>query len=301
MGYFFLSLVLITGAAKGFCGKKTGSSIVTNSDSMLINVFRMTLCTVIGFFIMLAGQDLRSLGADSTVLLVAAMSGFTSAVFVVSWLLSVKSGAYMMVEVFLLIGVTVPLVLCRVFFAEEIGPWQLVGIGILLVAVFIMCTYNTSVKGRMSLGSLLLLLLCGLSNGVSDFSQKLFVKLRPDGSAAAFNFYTYVFAAVVLLVAYFIFRERDKKGEIKPRHPLEVIRPIWYYVIIMAACLFANSFFKTLAAEHLDAVQLYPLNNGGAVILSLLMAAIFFKERINVRCIIGICLSFGALLMINFL
>ena len=67
------------------------------------------------------------------------------------------------------------------------------------------------------------------------------------------------------------------------------------------ACLFANSFFKTLAAEHLDAVQLYPLNNGGAVILSLLMAAIFFKERINARCIIGICLSFGALLMINFL
>ena len=164
-----------------------------------------------------------------------------------------------------------------------------------------MCTYNTSIKGKMSISSLLLLLLCGLSNGVADFSQKLFVKMQPNGSVAAFNFYSYVFAAMSMAIAYFVFRAGDMKGEIKPRPPLEVIKPIWYYVLIMAVCLFVNSFFKTRAAKYLSAVQLYPLNNGGAVMLSLFMAAVFFKERINIRCIIGICLSFGALLMINFL
>lgn len=301
MGYFFLSLVLLSGAAKGFCGKKMGSSIVTSSDSMLINVFRMVLCIFIGFFLMLAQSEITHLGADVPMLLVCALSGVTSSAFVVSWLLSVKRGAYMMVEVFLLIGVLVPLVLCRIFFGEEIGPWQIVGMVILLAAVFIMCTYNTSIKGKMTIGSLLLLLLCGLSNGVADFSQKLFVKMQPGGSVAAFNFYTYVFAALTLAIAYFVFRANDMKGEIKPRRPVSVIKPVWYYVLIMAVCLFANSFFKTQAAKYLSAVQLYPLNNGGAVMLSLFMAAVFFKERINIRCIVGICLSFGALLMINFL
>jgi multidrug transporter EmrE-like cation transporter len=69
----------------------------------------------------------------------------------------------------------------------------------------------------------------------------------------------------------------------------------------MAVCLFANSYFKTVAAQHLDAIKLYPLNQGGAVILSLLMSSILFKEKINAKCILGIALSFVALLMINLL
>ena len=207
----------------------------------------------------------------------------------------------MMVEVFLLLGVVVPIALCRIFFAEEIGLWQMIGIAVLLVAVYIMTAYNSSVKGRLSIGSFLLLLLCGVSNGIADFSQKLFVKSRPEGSIAAFNFYTYVFAAVVLLVAYIVFRRVDVRSGAEIRKPMSVIKPIWYFVVIMAVCLFANSFFKTQAALYLDAAQLYPLNQGSSVILSLLMSAIVFKEKINAKCIVGICLSFAALLMINLL
>ena len=301
MGYLFLAIALASGITKGYCGKKTSFAIVTKSDSMLMNVLRMIACIAIGFLLILAQNDIGSLNADTFLILVGALSGIASAAFVVSWLLSVRSGAYMMVEVFLLIGIIIPIVLCRIFFDEEIGPLQIVGILVLLVAVFIMCTYNTSIKGKMSVGSFLLLVLCGLSYGISDFSQKLFVKMRPEGSVAAFNFYTYVFAAIVLSIAYLVFRAADNRGEIKPRKPIEVIKPIWLYVLVMAICLFANSFFKTLAAQELDAILLYPLNQGCAVVLSLLMSAIIFKEKINAKCIIGISLSFVALLMINLL
>ena len=301
MGYLFLAIALASGITKGYCGKTTSFAIVTKSDSMLMNVLRMIACIAIGFLLILAQNDIGSLNADTFLILVGALSGIASAAFVVSWLLSVRSGAYMMVEVFLLIGIIIPIVLCRIFFDEEIGPLQIVGILVLLVAVFIMCTYNTSIKGKMSVGSFLLLVLCGLSYGISDFSQKLFVKMRPEGSVAAFNFYTYVFAAIVLSIAYLVFRAADNRGEIKPRKPIEVIKPIWLYVLVMAICLFANSFFKTLAAQELDAILLYPLNQGCAVVLSLLMSAIIFKEKINAKCIIGISLSFVALLMINLL
>ena len=299
MGYIFLSIALAAGITKGYCGKKTSFAIASNSDSMIMNVLRMLLCIIIGFGLILFTESIDALCVDGNLLLIAALSGVASAAFVVSWLLSVKTGAYMMVEVFLLLGVIVPIVLCRVLFAEEIGVWQMVGIALLLVAVFIMCTYNSSIKGKMSLGALMLLILCGVSNGIADFSQKLFVKSCPSVSAAVFNFYTYVFAAAALLVAYLVFRQADKRGRTQPRRPLEVIKPIWIYVLIMAICLFANSFFKTQAANYLDAVQLYPLNQGCAVVLSLLMSAIVFKERINAKCIAGICLSFAALLMIN--
>ena len=108
-------------------------------------------------------------------------------------------------------------------------------------------------------------------------------------------------AAAALAIAYLVFRAADKKAGNTPRSATEVVKPIWYFVLIMAVCLFANSFFKTQAALHLDAVMLYPLNQGCAVVLSLLMSSILFKEKINAKCIIGICLSFVALLMINLL
>ena len=301
MGYLFLSFALAAGITKGYCGKKTSFSIRSNSDSMIMNVLRMVICIAIGFLLMLIQSELSALRADSFMLLSAMLSGVASAAFVVSWLLSVRTGAYMMVEVFLLIGVIVPIALCRIFFSEEIGVWQIAGIAILLIAVYIMTAYNSSVKGKISLGSFALLLLCGLSNGITDFSQKLFVKMRPDGSVAAFNFYTYIFAAIVLAIAYVIFRKADNKIGASPRNPSEIIKPIWHFVLIMAICLFANSYFKTLAAQWLDAVLLYPLNQGCAVVLSLLMSSLIFKEKITAKCIVGICLSFAALLMINLL
>ena len=69
----------------------------------------------------------------------------------------------------------------------------------------------------------------------------------------------------------------------------------------MSLCLYINSYFKTLSAGYISSTQLYPLNQGASVILSLLMSSIFFKEKINGKCILGICLAVIAVLLINFL
>ena len=299
MGYLFLIIALFAGVTKGFCGKKTSFAITTTSDSMVMNVLRMGVCILIGFFFIVFSGELGSLKLESALLFPALLSGVASAAFVVSWLLSVRTGAYMMVEVFLLLGTIVPIVLCRVFFAEAVSVWQIAGIVLLLISVFIMCTYNMDVKGKIKPLAFLLLLLCGLASGIADFSQKLFVKAATDKSVLAFNFYTYVFAALCLLCIYLVFRIAERKRNGEARSPLAVVKPIWIYVLVMAICLFANSFFKTQAAQYLNAASLYPLNQGCAVVLSLLMSAIIFKEKINAKCIVGICISFVALLMIN--
>jgi multidrug transporter EmrE-like cation transporter len=71
------------------------------------------------------------------------------------------------------------------------------------------------------------------------------------------------------------------------------------YIAVMALFLFCNSYFKTLAAGRLSAVQLYPLSQGAAMILSLLMSAIFFKEKIKPLCIVGMAVLFIGLLFLN--
>ena len=206
----------------------------------------------------------------------------------------------MMVDVFLLIGVVLPLIACRFLYGEEIRVVQWIGILILMVAGYIMCTYNASLKGKMSPMAILLLVLCALANGVADLSQKMFVREAPQTEIAVFNFYTYVYASVILLAFCILFRAREGKTQ-QLRSPAKVLRPILGYVIVMAACLFLNVYFKTTAARYLDAAAIYPLTQGGAVILSVLMSTFLFGEKINLKGIIGVALSFVALIFINVL
>jgi len=300
MGYLFVAIALLCGVTKGYCGKKTSGTLRQSSDAMLVNTVRMLTCIFVGLVILVFQNDLSSLAASPKLLAIAALSGISTAVFTVTWLLSVKQGAYMMVDVFLLMGVVLPLLLCRFLYGERIHPVQWLGMALLLIAGYIICTYNTSIKGKMTPKALALLILCALANGCTDFSQKLFVRQVEKGSIATFNLYTYAFAALTLAICWLCFRHHEKKT-VTHQSPKKILLPIVGYIGVMAVCLFLNSYFKTAAGQYLDAAQIYPLSQGGSVILSMTMSALLFKEKINLRCIVGVGISFAALLLINLL
>ena len=304
VGYIFLLIALLCGVTKGYCGKRSSGTITYTSDALIVNTLRMTLCILIGFIMLAFGGKISQLAVSSSVLGIAAISGITTSAFVVSWLLSVRTGAYMMVDVCLMIGIIIPMVLCDILYGEKITVWQWIGIALLVIAGYIMCTYNAKLKGKMKISALLLLAICAVSNGITDFSQKMFVKTAPQVDVAVFSFYTYLFSALTLAACFPIFRAIDKKaakldGAPKIQNPVSVIKPIAIYVAIMAVCLFLNSYFKTAAAHRLDATQIYPISQGGSLMLSMLMSHFFFKEKINLRAIVGIVLCLGALLIIN--
>ncbi len=294
MGYVLLAISLLAGVTKAYCGKRTSGYTKEFKDAALANMLRMIFCVLIGFVLTAFQSGIASFKVNGTVLAIAALSGIASSIFVVSWLLSVKKGAYMMVEVFVMLGMIVPLAGSYIFFAETIKPAQFAGLAVLFAAVLIMCSYNSGVKGKITKSALALLLVSGLSSGFADFSQKLFVEYTDSAPVAVFNFYTYIFSAIVLGCS-FVFL--SVKGNAKDR--TVNIKSIIGYIIIMAVCLFANSYFQTQAAVYLPAAQLYPLAKGISLILSMLMSAIFFKERISAKCILGIILAFSGLLIIN--
>lgn len=298
MGYLFLALALLAGSTKGYCGKKTSGFVREYKDAMFTNFVRMVLCILISFLLLALSGRLSLLAVDLNVVLITLLSGVTTSVFVVAWLLAVRRGAYMMLDVFLMLGVIVPLLLSEFLFDEKIRLNQWAGLLVLLAAVVIMCSYNNQIKEKMSLKSLGLLVLCGIANGLTDFSQKLYVKTVADSSAAVFNFYTYIFSALVLLVFYLGAKVTDKTGS---SSETDVLRRVGGYVAVMSVCLFLNSYFKTMAAGILPSAILYPLSQGASLILSSFMSMLFFKEKLTAKCITGIALSFAGLLIINLL
>ena len=262
MGYLFLLIALLAGATKGYCGKKTSNYTKDFRDAIFANFVRMVLCAIIGFMLVFFTEGAQELIPNKEMLLISALSGVATSVFVVTWLISVKKSAYMMLDIFLMLGILIPLISSSIFFGEDIKITQWLGIIVLFIAVVIMCSYNNSIKTKITPLSLLLLLICGISNGIADFSQKLFTKHVPDGSTATFNLYTYIFAAIVLIITLMLSPKRAHSEE------KTNIKKFIGYIAVMAVFLFVNSYFKTLAAKHLSAVLLYPLNQGCGLILS---------------------------------
>ncbi len=151
---------------------------------------------------------------------------------------------------------------------------------------------------KIRLSDLFLPILAAIFNGMVDFSQKLFVAKTGGGANTQFTLLTYVFSAIVLGAVWLILRRRDKqRGRLTS--PKEILAPIALYVLIMAVCLFLYSYLKTAAAAHLPSATLYPLSQGGTLVLSTLMSALLLKEKLGLRAILGIILAFGALLLTN--
>ena len=235
-----------------------------------------------------------------TTILCALLSGVATSAFIVSWIISIQRGAFVTTDVFLTLGVGLTIALSAAFLGEKVKITQILGFIILIIAAYVICSYNISIKGKMSFGSFMLLLVCGASNGLADFAQKIFVKKVEGESAAAFNFYSYVFSATTLFIIYLVFRAY-KKSEEKSVFSTPQAKKVILHVSLMAVLLFVTSYFKTLAAHELDAAVLYPLNQGATLILSMTLAAVCFKEKITVRSLVGISLTFVALVIINLL
>lgn len=298
MGYSFLALALVFGLIKVYCGKKTSYAANCIRNAIVINTVRTTICFFIGIAIALASGTKTFYFEQPGIVLIAFMSGVCMACFTVSWLLSINNSAYMLVEVFVMGGVFVPLIFCRVFYGEHISALQAIAGGMLVVSVYCMCSCDKKAKKKITLKNYLLLIVCAISSGMSDFSQKVYVKESENINIVLFNVYTYLFAAIILLGVYLIFKLKEKrKNQQAPSYV--IIRPIFHYVLIMAGCLFLNSYFKTLSSQYLDAVLLYPLNQGLAVVFSLIMSVTLFNEKINRKGIAGIIIALLSVILIN--
>ena len=295
MAYIYLLISLLAGATKGYCGKRTSGRITGWHNAISANLLRMGLCILIGFGVVVFGGELSGLVPTGKALAIYALSGISTSVFVVTWLVAVRTSAYVLMNVFLMLGVVVPMSLGSLCYGESIQWNHWAGLAVLLAATLLLCSYNNGIKQKLTGKGFLVLLISGVANGVTSFSQKMLKYEVPGGSAAVFNFYTYVLSAASLALVLLLYRRSaEEKAQPSP------IPGVLGYIVVMAISLFLNSFFLTMANSIPSAI-LYPLERGTAMILSGLMAAFLFKEKMTVKAICGLVLAFVGLLIINML
>ena len=292
MGYLSILISLVAGSSKGFLGKKISGKVHSVRGSVWVNLLRMLFCIVISLILLPMEEKGGSLLPDGAAYAVGSLAGLFLSVFTITWLLAVQKGAYMLISVAQMFGVVVTLLCSFAVFRESVSPLQLLGMGLLVAAVIIMGSYSRSIKGALSPVAVLLVVLCGLSSGLYDFTLKLFTAYSAS-SISALNLLTYAVSAV-LLGGFLLLPKREEK--VKDAFSFKaMVLPI----LFMAIFLFLNSYFKALATEYLTSTQVYPIYQAGGLILGALMSAFFFEEKITPRCVIGLILAFVAILCLR--
>lgn len=296
IGYICLMISVLAGCTKGYFGKRISGLTRGMAASVWVNLIRLCLCVGISFLVGGAGLLQGGSSLDLPAVLTGIFYGLTSAFFLVSWLICARNGTYMLINIFLMLGMLITLILNSLFLpGEEITLIQWGGILLLIIAVLIMYSYNTGQRGKMKPSALLLLFACGISEGLGGFAQKLF-QHHSESDTAFFTLISYGVAAVVLSGALWLPSVRREQVR-----PWPLVKHTFPYVAVMAVCLFLNSYFKTEAAApgRLTGAQLYPVYESVGLILSVCMSHFFFKEKATLRCIAGCVLAFGAVLLLK--
>ena len=316
MVYVFVLLTLISLAIKGFCGKKTSTCVRQTGDAFRFNILRMLLCMLIGALVVFLEGAQSSFAIDRGMLLICLMAGVCNAMFLIGWILAVRKNAMVTVDVALTLGAILPAVLCAVLFHEPISLPKMLGFLLIILAAAILAGYNKSEKGKSGVGGILLVIIASAGEGLVSFTQQLYRQFYTESGSRAgdviypksiYNFYIYVFAALVLilcLVAYDLYRfvkNPTKRWTDELKSGMRILIGPLPYIVVMAVCMFAANYFQTVAAGDygMSSQVLYPLIKGGSLITVNITAMLFFGEKMTRRSLLGSVVALAGIVVMN--
>lgn len=293
MGYLFLTISLFSGATKGYLGKKLSTHTQNTVEMISVNLLRMVFCCMIGFAMIAAECFTGGIVLDAPAVITGILSGLAQSIFVLAWLMSVCNGTFMLTNISLMLGTVVTIALSCITLQESVSLKQVLGIIILIGAVFVMFSYNSQVKSKMTLSAVLILAACGVSNGLSGYFQKLFVHYS-NSSVSMLSLISYTVSAFVFVLSLCIGKSKEKQINIRA-----LFKANFVTILLMSICLFLNTYYITKAAKYLSSTQLYPVYQGGALVLNILISGLLLREKVTIKCIIGVIMAFLAVLLVK--
>ena len=208
---------------------------------------------------------------------------------------ALKSGAMVLSSMAGSAGLLLPCVFGIFMFDEPMSLMQLFGILLLIFSGWLLIGYSKKLKGSFTPRTILLLIGSMLSNGFTMVAQKMFSKYLPDVSVSVFSFLAFGLVGVGMCVGLVPqLTKKEKREEIK-----KLPKALWFYGAGLSTILLIINQLATIAAKVIPSAIMFPINDGGATIITALTGAVVFKEKLTARSVAGLALGIASLIVIN--
>ena len=208
---------------------------------------------------------------------------------------ALKSGAMVLSSMAGSAGLLLPCVFGIFMFDEPMSLMQLFGILLLILSGWLLIGYSKKLKGSFTPRTMLLLIGSMLSNGFTMVAQKMFSKYLPDVSVSVFSFLAFGLVGVGMCVGLVPqLTKKENREEIK-----KLPKALWFYGAGLSTILLIINQLATIAAKVIPSAIMFPINDGGATIITALTGAVVFKEKLTARSVAGLALGIASLIVIN--
>lgn len=316
MGYLYLVISKFCGAAKMAAMKNSGNADDSTGTSVKVNAVRSGIILVVSVIVFVVS---RAATADGV--WIAALSGVSNALNMLSWLVCATAVSLCIVETFVMIGsVVFPLALSPLLYAgETVSAAQWTGAGVVLAAVVLFCVGRDVKFGKKGI---VWIAVCTLSSAGCNVTAKLYAVRAGSEYVAFFNLVTFVivFTFFAVVAAITVLKNRKKTDPVADSEPVEdsgraadsgraeekdpqpreffgLPKRTYFRIAIAAVGMYATNYFMTLAAGAFPSGVLYPLSYGAGFVLTAIMDTVFFKQKLTLpRAVATVLAVAGAVL-----
>ena len=288
MIYYFLLAASIVLAV---CKSSLYNSYAKKSNPTLGATFRFNAISYgAAALIALIGMLLGAEGISMT----TALCAFFYATIVISLqtisITAMRVGAMSTTSICVMYGMIIPSVAGPIFWHEPTGFLQIAGILMMLISLWLIKGKAQDEKSEKTKVWIILAAFAFFFSGMAGVMEKIHQSTAAKDEKMPFVFAACIFMFTFSLIAGAIVRKKEEKREKLSFDPIPLLSGlvIGFY-----------SSVNLILAGKLNSMIYYPIANGGAMLLTVLVSAIVFKERFDRMRIIGMGLGLLGILCLS--
>ncbi len=294
--YLFLGAILLLRVMQSISSKGSSNEMPRNSRGISAYMsVRMGMSAVFALLLLLfSGNALASVSKLPPLgWLIACGTGLTLTVSCICSLLAMHGSSVVLGSVFSMAGLLVPTLFGIFLFDQSVSLIQWGGIFCLFVAAALLASSSQTTNGKLTVKTVALLFGSMLANGTTMLLQTMYKKYVPAGDVTLYSFLQFAIPSVAMLLVFGLKSSKKEKKEVK------FSKKLILFTILAAIAIFGISQISTVASATIPSAVLFPVSDGGAVVISAIVAATVYKEKITYKSAVGICIGILGLCVIN--
>lgn len=290
MIYLLISLVMISFGIQNFSFKLFSRYFMKNLASYyLFNALSSALIALIAFIIYPRPQLV-----PLPVALISAAFGVVYISAVLSYMKAVACGPASYTTLIYSFGLLVPILFGLLVWKEKIGLLQIIGIIFLFITFYLGSGSASADDKKVNFKWIVLCAMALLFNGFAMVLQKEQQIVSPGKYIYEFLMISYLTSTLLSLVL-FLYQKlfaKDKTDHLKSGKFAAI-------TVIVGAVTASGTFLNLLLCSRLPSVIMFPVINGGIVLLFSICSYFVLKEKFTVKNIIGMVIGIAALFMLS--
>lgn len=297
MATLYIGIILIFRVVQAIFNKR--SSIEVKNIPMLIGYtsYKMSISAVLAFgLLLIAGNGIK---IDFLTFVIGTFSGLSLFLSTFFGVYAMKSGTVSLNSMFGTAGMLVPLFAGIFLFGQPISIMQWVGVGIFFVSAFLLVKNSKQTYSNFSFKTMLLLIGSLFANGFTMFAQQLFTAYVPTGDVSAFSFVSFAVLALLGGIVFAVLSIKNNKKSAKEKESLKFTPILFVCGVALAVSVFVINQLATMSTLLVSPIILFTFINGGGTIISTVVAAILYKEKLTLNTILGVIIGVVSLVIIK--